>query len=629
MMPLSFPDLESAAFFSTSLVKQPESIDFLELYIPSNPFSSLANNVVPAVVLFSILGGIALMGIQKKDLFLQILSTVSEMLIKMTNLVVTLTPLGVFALSAAAAGTMSIEEFGRLQVYLVTYNVAAIFLTFWILPWLLATMTPFKYKDIVGFSRDALVTAFATANLFVVLTVLTENCKTLFKKYDLTKEKTDYYIDVIVPVSFNFPNAGKLLMLLFILFGAWFSGSSLSLAQYPTFFVSGLLSFFGGIDVAMPFMLDLLRLPSDLYQLYVVTGILNGRFATLLAAMHLLVFTLLAVSSLTGIAVINKKKIFNYVIFTCLLMAVVVGASRLYLSNFIKNEYTKDKVFIEMHSLEDPLPVKIHADSLPAPYPHDPQKSRLSEIHERGIIRIGYFKDKLPHAFINTQGQLVGYDIEMAHNLAKDLKVSLEFVRLDHEKMADQLIDGYCDIIMTGTAITIDGLQKITYSKPYMDETIAFIVQDHRREDFTNREDILKIDGLRVGILDDPYYIAKARNYLPHAEIEVLRSPRDFFKNRGNDLDALIFTAESGSAWTLLYPEYSVVIPVNRILTVPIAYPVAPGDRELVDFINAWLDLKKKDGTIDILYEYWILGKGADKKDKRWSVIRNVLHWVD
>jgi len=46
-------------------------------------------------------------------------------------------------------------------------------------------VTPFKYRDIVGMSKDALITAFTTGNLFVVLTVLTENCKTLFEKYDL------------------------------------------------------------------------------------------------------------------------------------------------------------------------------------------------------------------------------------------------------------------------------------------------------------------------------------------------------------------------------------------------------------------------------------------------------------
>jgi Na+/H+-dicarboxylate symporter len=309
LMPLSFPKWVSAAFFSSALVETPPQVDFLNLYIPSNPFASLANNLVPAVVLFSILIGVALIGIEKKETLLKGFGTTADALIRVTNMIVKLTPFGVFAIAAAAAGTMTIEEFGRLQVYLVSFNVAVLLLTFWVLPMMLTPMTPFKYKDIVGLSRDALVTAFTTGNLFVVLTVLTENCKAVFEKYNLRREKTDSYIDVIIPVSFNFPNMGKLIMLLFVLFAVWFMGIKFTATQYGTFVFSGLLSFFGGVDVALPFMLDLLQLPSDMYQLYVVTGIINGRSATLLAAMNLIVFTMLATASQTGVMKINKRKL--------------------------------------------------------------------------------------------------------------------------------------------------------------------------------------------------------------------------------------------------------------------------------------------------------------------------------
>ncbi len=64
VMPLAFPELQSAAFFSTTLVEEHSPVDFVALYIPSNPFHSLANTVVPPVVLFSAVLGIALMGVK-------------------------------------------------------------------------------------------------------------------------------------------------------------------------------------------------------------------------------------------------------------------------------------------------------------------------------------------------------------------------------------------------------------------------------------------------------------------------------------------------------------------------------------------------------------------------------------
>ncbi len=48
----------------------------------------------------------------------------------------------------------------------------------------------------------------------------------------------------------------------------------------------------------------------------------------------------------------------------------------------------------------------------------------------------------------------------------------------------------------------------------------------------------------------------------------------------------------------------------------------------MVGFINTWLELKKRDRTIDALYDYWILGKNAVPQQPPWSVLRNVLHWV-
>ena len=80
---------------------------------------------------------------------------------------------------------------------------------------------------------------------------------------------------------------------------------------------------------------------------------------------------------------------------------------------------------------------------------------------------------------------------------------------------------------------------------------------------------------------------------------------------------------------TLLYPKYTVVVPEPGIVKIPLAFPVARRDQDWASFLNTWIELKRRDGTIDALYDHWILGKQAAKRQPRWSVIRNVLGWVD
>jgi Na+/H+-dicarboxylate symporter len=223
LMPLTFPTLETASFFSTSLVEPPPRRDLLGLYIPANPFHALANSVIPAVVLFSIALGAALMSVPRKEGVIELFSVFTAALMRVNRFVVRLAPLGVFALTASAAGTLTLEEFSRLQAYLITYVLAALLLTFLIFPALAAAFTPFTYRQILRCARDPLVTGFTTGSLFVILPMLTERITALFEEQGLRDQEIPQ-VDVLLPVAFSFPTAGKLLSLLFLPFAAWFNG---------------------------------------------------------------------------------------------------------------------------------------------------------------------------------------------------------------------------------------------------------------------------------------------------------------------------------------------------------------------------------------------------------------------
>ena len=232
-------------------------------------------------------------------------------------------------------------------------------------------------------------------------------------------------------------------------------------------------------------------------------------------------------------------------------------------------------------------------------------------------MRVGYFQDALPFAFVNESGKLVGFDIEMAAMLAQEMDVKLELVPIDRARAPAMLDSGTVDIIMSGLAVTVDTARNMTLSASYMDQTLAFIVKDHRREEFNSRERVKNLKRLRIGVPNVPYYAGKVRQYLPQAELVVLDTPRAYFTRKEDDLDALVYSAEAGSAWSLIYPAYTVAIPEPDVLRVPMAYAVRRGDRELVDFLNVWIELKRKDRRIAELYDYWILGGGAERSESR------------
>ncbi len=227
LLPLAYPNWETSGFFSTSLIAEATEFNFVNLYIPSNIFSSLANTIVPAVVLFSLLMGVSLISVKEKEVFIALTSSVSDTLMGVASFVAKLAPLGIFAISASAAGTLEPEELGRLQVFLWVYLIAASLLAFILLPLILHWATPFSYRQILSVSGEAVITALATGTVLVVLPMIIERCKEMLEEQGMACEETLSTVDVLVPTAYSFPSTGTLLGLGFILFSAWYVGSPL------------------------------------------------------------------------------------------------------------------------------------------------------------------------------------------------------------------------------------------------------------------------------------------------------------------------------------------------------------------------------------------------------------------
>jgi hypothetical protein len=108
----------------------------------------------------------------------------------------------------------------------------------------------------------------------------------------------------------------------------------------------------------------------------------------------------------------------------------------------------------------------------------------------------------------------------------------------------------------------------------------------------------------------------------------VLDSAEEFFVNNKHGAEVLVISAEEGAAYTYRYPRYTVVKTAS-VVKVPASYALPKGDFEMVEFISNWVDLKRGEGTTDQLYQYWMLGGVTEKKEPRWSIVRDVLHWID
>ena len=90
-----------------------------------------------------------------------------------------------------------------------------------------------------------------------------------------------------------------------------------------------------------------------------------------------------------------------------------------------------------------------------------------------------------------------------------------------------------------------------------------------------------------------------------------------------------MLSAEEGAAYSYRYPSYTVVKVRDGAIRIPAVYSVPKGDIETVQFVSNWVHLKQQDGTVDRLYNYWMLGGVAEPGGRRWSIIRDMLGWIE
>ena len=627
LMPLAFPRFESASFFSHALLEPRQPFALTEIYVPANPFNALANAIVPAVVLFSSAVGVALIGIEGKAGLLGNLRTLEQAVVRVTRFVIGLTPIGVFAIAAVAAGTMDPATFIRLEVYFVTFAVASVLLAFVVLPLAVAAVTPFRYREVVWVAKDALLTAFIANSAFIVLPILVERANALMAQYGHASAEAESTLEVLVPLAFTFPNAGRLLTLLFVPYAAWLSGDPLGAASYGSLFAAAVFAYFAKAQAALPFLMDLVDVPHDYFQLYIPTTIITGKFDSMVSAMALLAMALIGGAASAGVLRLSPRRIALFVLAAACVTAAAVAGTNLFLAATVDTRYHKDELLKGMHLPRGQVAVRVRTDLPPA---ESDARPTLDRIRGRGALRIGFAPDRIPLTFFNARQELVGLDVELASTLARDLGVdAVEFVQGERFSIFRMLAEGRVDALMS-VPLTRDRLSEVRFSAPYFDGVLGFVVKDAKRHEFATLEALRSHARLTLGVLVD-----RAGNeeiladYLNGVELRFveLPSPQTFFAGRHPDIDAFAMSAEAGAAWSLLYPEYSVVVPHPPLPKLPISIAMRKDDRDFGDLVNEWLVIQRSSGAIDRAYGYWVLGKGVEEKRPRWSIMQDVLGW--
>ena len=117
-----------------------------------------------------------------------------------------------FAIVAYTAGTIDLNQLSLIQGYIFTYAGASLVLCFVVLPVLIASITPYRFGELVSALRDPLIAAFVIGNSFVVLPMIVEAVKKLQSDSERSaKILSNHQPEYLVPLAYPFPDLGRIL----------------------------------------------------------------------------------------------------------------------------------------------------------------------------------------------------------------------------------------------------------------------------------------------------------------------------------------------------------------------------------------------------------------------------------
>jgi polar amino acid transport system substrate-binding protein len=228
----------------------------------------------------------------------------------------------------------------------------------------------------------------------------------------------------------------------------------------------------------------------------------------------------------------------------------------------------------------------------------------LQEVLNTGTLRIGVTLFA-PWAARAANGELVGFEIDVARQLAADMGVEPEILTYAVERLVPALEAGEIDLIAAGLTITPERALHVNFSQPYAESGVGLATHLASTADV---DDVTALDDPRfsIGAVEGAVAVELARRLWPRAKLVVFESVEDASA-------ALVDGTVQGyledePVPTFLSLEHPTVIdvPLGRpLLASREGFAVNKGDPDFLTFLNAWITAREADTWLPTRAGYW------------------------
>lgn len=223
-----------------------------------------------------------------------------------------------------------------------------------------------------------------------------------------------------------------------------------------------------------------------------------------------------------------------------------------------------------------------------------------SEIDKRGKLIIGVKNNFRPLAYINSEGNLEGFEIDIAKRLAAELlgdAQAVEFIPLDNSQRLPMVMDDQVDLAIASVTVTNSRQRIVDFSPDYYFNRIGIVTQI---------KNLSLFEAVKIAVLKNSLTVEEIKVNLPEAKLIGVDSYQEAFSVLENG-EAEGFAGDMTilSGWIQEYPQYFLL--PQRFSGYPLAIVMPKGlqYQELRDKVSVAIKQWKEEGWLEERAKFW------------------------
>lgn len=228
----------------------------------------------------------------------------------------------------------------------------------------------------------------------------------------------------------------------------------------------------------------------------------------------------------------------------------------------------------------------------------------LQQVLSRGELRVGITL-AAPWAMREDDGELRGFEIEVARKLAADMDVEPVFLRYEHNALIRAIESGEIDLIAAGLSVTPDRALHVNFSQPYATGGIGIATYTESTAAITQLDELDHPD-FAVAVVDGSVAAEIAERILPRAQLHKLGDEAAAIDALVAGLVDIYLEEEPIPQFLALEHPGTIDVPVSRpLVETRSAFAVGKGDPDFLAFLNAWIEAREADTWLPTTHQYW------------------------